>query len=62
MSNQMEKMEYVIVSEEMVWLFVNEEYNSRGFRELLGKDARDFLANLPATVQELSSGIENVPQ
>jgi hypothetical protein len=46
------KTEYIIVCEEMVWIFYNEEYNSRGFRELLGKEARAFIEALKETTKE----------
>lgn len=59
----MERIEYVIVTEEMVWLFVWDRNQTRGFKELLGKDAKTFIeANKspqPGAINNATSTREN---
>jgi hypothetical protein len=37
------ELQFVIVSEEMVWQFYYDESGSKHFRELTGRDARKFI-------------------
>ncbi|WP_166444496.1 hypothetical protein [Dyadobacter bucti] len=45
----MKEVRYIIVSEEMVWLYYYDEYKSKHFKELLRKEAREFIKELQAT-------------
>jgi hypothetical protein len=39
----MKKIKYIIVSEEMVWLFYYDEFKNKHLKELYGKEAREFI-------------------
>ncbi|WP_157474865.1 hypothetical protein [Dyadobacter sp. Leaf189] len=45
----MEKLHYLIVSEEMVWLWYYDQLGGKHIKELLARDAMDFLKNLTGT-------------
>ncbi|KQS26810.1 hypothetical protein ASG33_19875 [Dyadobacter sp. Leaf189] len=48
-STNMEKLHYLIVSEEMVWLWYYDQLGGKHIKELLARDAMDFLKNLTGT-------------
>ena len=39
----MKEIKYMIVSEEMVWVYYYDRYKSKHFKELLGKEAGEFI-------------------
>lgn len=39
----MKEVKYIIISEEMVWLFYYDAWKNKHLKELYGKKARDFI-------------------
>ncbi|WP_166444441.1 hypothetical protein [Dyadobacter bucti] len=39
----MKKLNFTIISEEMIWLWYYDELGNKHLKELLGKEARDFM-------------------
>jgi len=39
----MNEIKYIVVSEKMVWLYYYDMYKSKHFKELLGKEAWEFI-------------------
>ncbi|WP_035333122.1 hypothetical protein [Dyadobacter crusticola] len=57
----MEKLHYTIVSEEMVWLWYYDQLGSKHIKELLARDAMDFVKNMKAATQPDSVAAEPTP-
>ncbi|WAC13805.1 hypothetical protein [Dyadobacter pollutisoli] len=40
----MKELHYIIVSEEMVWIWYYDEWKGKHLKELLAKEAKEFIA------------------
>lgn len=49
----MKNLNFTIVSEEMIWLWYYDELGTKHLKELLGKDAREFIKDFTTKKEAL---------
>ncbi|CAG4992286.1 hypothetical protein DYBT9275_00931 [Dyadobacter sp. CECT 9275] len=54
----MENFFYKIVAPDMVWLHYYDEYKTKHFRELLGKEAREFIESMQSFAKDLANMLD----
>ncbi|MCE7063817.1 hypothetical protein [Dyadobacter sp. CY326] len=63
----MQNVQYVIVSEDMVWLWYYDRFGTKHFKELLAKEATNFIKQIalkeqPAEMMALYIEKETIPR